>query len=169
MIQWTTTRSVLWTLALALLTGSAWAQEAPPARGQADPVAPPAQPAPETPAPAPTDSATETPGPNGEPVAPAERPGWESYLPMVGLMALLFVLYFVMGRKPKKEEQRRKEMIENLKKGDKVTSIGGIMGTVLDVRGDEIVVKVDETNNTRMAFAKWAIRTVGTEEAEKAK
>jgi preprotein translocase subunit YajC len=57
-------------------------------------------------------------------------------------------------------------MIENLKKGEKVVSIGGIMGTVMDVKGDEVTVKVDESSNVRMKFAKWGIRGVG--EAAKA-
>ena len=52
-------------------------------------------------------------------------------------------------------------MLAALSKGDKVTSIGGICGTVIEAREDEIVVKVDETNNVRMRFARWAIRGVG--------
>jgi len=52
-------------------------------------------------------------------------------------------------------------MLAALKKGDKVTSIGGIVGTIMDVREDEVVVKVDEGNNIRMRFARWAIRGIG--------
>ena len=48
-----------------------------------------------------------------------------------------------------------------LKKGDKVTSIGGICGTVVEVRDDELVVKVDENNNIRLRFSRWAIRGTG--------
>ena len=52
-------------------------------------------------------------------------------------------------------------MLSSLKKGDKITSIGGIVGTVIEVRDDEVTVKVDETGNVRMKFARWAIRGVG--------
>jgi preprotein translocase subunit YajC len=52
-------------------------------------------------------------------------------------------------------------MLSALAKGDKVTSIGGICGTVVEVRDDELVVKVDENNNMRLRFARWAIRGAG--------
>ena len=73
----------------------------------------------------------------------------------------IVLLYIWMGRGRRKKETQRKEMLASLKKGDKVTSIGGVVGTVIEVREDEVTVKVDETNNIRMRFARWAIRGVG--------
>jgi len=93
--------------------------------------------------------------------------GQQSSSPLQGLMFPLLliggfvVLYIFMGRGRRRQETRRKQMLANLKKGDKIVSIGGIMGTVIEVREDEITVKVDETNNVRMRFARWAIRGVG--------
>lgn len=72
-----------------------------------------------------------------------------------------FLLYMWMGRGRKKRQQKRREMIESLKKGDKITTIGGIVGTVVEVRDDEVMVKVDENNNVRMKFARWSIRGIG--------
>jgi preprotein translocase subunit YajC len=72
-----------------------------------------------------------------------------------------FLLYIWMGRGKRKQQQQRQQMLSGLKKGDKVTSIGGIVGTVMEVRDDEIMVKVDESANVRMRFAKWAVRGVG--------
>jgi len=91
-----------------------------------------------------------------EPEEEENGPGlpWGMILP-IGAIVLLFIW---MSRKPKKEEQRRKEMLSNLKKGDKITTIGGIVGTVMEVREEEVTVKVDESSNTRMRFAKWAVR-----------
>jgi len=77
---------------------------------------------------------------------------------MIGIFALM---YFWMGRGRKKQETKRKEMLAMLKKGDKITSIGGIVGTVIEVREDELVVKVDENNNVRVRLARWAVRGVG--------
>lgn len=71
------------------------------------------------------------------------------------------LLYIWMSRGKKKEQARRKEMLESLKKGDKVTTIGGVVGTVMNVKDDEVTVKVDETTNTRMTFARWAVRGIG--------
>ncbi len=78
------------------------------------------------------------------------------------LMAGVLILFFVMSsRGRKKREGKHRDMLASLKKGDKVTSIGGICGTVVEVKEDEITVKVDETNNVRMRFARWSIRGVG--------
>jgi len=76
---------------------------------------------------------------------------------MVGIVLMLFL----SGRGRRKQEARRKEMLSSLKKGDKITTIGGAVGTVIEVRDNDVTVKVDETNNIRMKFARWAIRGVG--------
>ena len=79
---------------------------------------------------------------------------------MIGGFILLYVW---MGRGRRKQEAKRKQMIADLKKGDKVNTIGGIIGTVIEVREDEVTVKVDETNNVRMKFTRRAIHGVGDE------
>ena len=55
-------------------------------------------------------------------------------------------------------------MLATLAKGAKVTTVGGVLGTVVEVRDEEVVVKVDENSNTRMRFAKSAINAVTAEE-----
>jgi preprotein translocase subunit YajC len=82
---------------------------------------------------------------------------WILLLPL-GAVALM-VLWTGRGRR--KEQQRRREMLATLKKGDKITTIGGVVGTVMEVRDDEVTVKVDESGNVRMKFARWAIRGIG--------
>jgi len=79
---------------------------------------------------------------------------------MIGAIALMWIL---MGRSKRKREARRREMLAGIKKGEKVLTIGGVVGTVIEVREDEVTVKVDETNNIRMRFARWAIRSTGDE------
>ena len=90
-----------------------------------------------------------------------EKPGFLDGKWMFIMIGGFLLLWFWMGRGRKKEQQKRKQMLEAIKKGDKVTSIGGIIGTVVDVRDDEVTVKVDESGNVRMRFARWAIRGVG--------
>ena len=77
---------------------------------------------------------------------------------MVGGFLLLWIW---MGRGRKKEKKKRQNMLDAIKKGDKVTSIGGIIGTVVDLRDEDVTVKIDETGNVRMKFARWAIRDIG--------
>ena len=55
-------------------------------------------------------------------------------------------------------------MVSALQKNARVRTIGGILGTVLDVKDDEIVLKVDESTNTKIRVIPSAIATVITEE-----
>jgi preprotein translocase subunit YajC len=87
-----------------------------------------------------------------------------------GFMIILFggmlLLLFWSSRSRRKQESKHKQMLASLNKGDKVVTIGGIVGTVIEVRPEEITVKVDESNNVRMKFVRSAIRSVG-EQARK--
>ena len=48
-------------------------------------------------------------------------------------------------------------MVQALAKNDRVRTIGGILGTVVDVRGDEVTLKIDETNNTKIRISTSAV------------
>ncbi len=77
-------------------------------------------------------------------------------------MLLPLVLFFIIismfsGRKDKK---KRAAMMAAMAKGDKVQTVGGILGTVVEIRDDEIIVKVDENANTRLRFARTAIQSI---------
>ncbi len=73
-------------------------------------------------------------------------------------LGLMFVLmYMILFRGPRKKQQQHKQMVQTLSKNDKVRTIGGIIGTVVDVKGDEVTLKVDESNNTKIRIATSAI------------
>lgn len=124
-----------------------------------------------------TELGQDEPSDENQPDQPSEQtdanqqvPGTQSPGGLFGDKWFLFVmiggfilLYVWMGRGRRKQETKRKQMIADLKKGDKVNTIGGIIGTVIEVREDEVTVKVDETNNVRMKFARRAIQGVGEE------
>ncbi len=109
----------------------------------------------------------QTTGPNVDPNRKPPGDGGGGGLFNQGNMFLfiilgVFVLMMVFSsRSRKKQENKRKEMLGGLKKGDKIITIGGVLGTVMEARDNEIVVKVDEQNNIRMRFSKWAVRAVG--------
>jgi len=73
-----------------------------------------------------------------------------------GLVILIF--YFLIIRPQNKKQKETKRMIEALKKGDRVQTIGGVRGTVTSVRDTIVVIKVD--GNTKIEFSKNAIAAV---------
>ena len=149
--------------ALAFCGSLSLAQDQPPsADGPQLRESPPAG---EAPAATGQEGQPQTPG--EQPAQPTQRPpgglfGGTMTMPIILLVGLA-AMFWWSGRSRRKRETKRQEMLASLSKGDKVTSIGGVVGTIVEVREDEVVVKVDETNNVRMRFARWAVRGVGDE------
>ncbi len=71
---------------------------------------------------------------------------------------IIVIIYFLIIRPQKKRDKEAKDMISSIAKGDKVVTIGGIHGTVVAVREQTVVIKVDD--NTRMEFSKSAVSSV---------
>lgn len=70
---------------------------------------------------------------------------------------IFIMFYFLIFRGPRKKQQKHRQMVASLEKNDKVRTIGGIIGTVVDVKDDEITLKIDESNNTKIKVAVSAI------------
>ncbi len=81
------------------------------------------------------------------------------FLPLV-LMGVVF--YFMLIRPQRKKDKKVKEMLDNLKHGDRVTTIGGIYGTIQAIKDDTITLAVGQKNGQpyEMTVARWAIRQV---------
>ena len=107
--------------------------------------------------------ATQQPGEPTSKPAPKSKSPWQGQTMLFVMLGGVFLLYMFMGRSKRRQAAKRKEMLASLKKGAKVTTIGGIIGTVIEIREDEVTVKVDETNNVRLRLTRWAIRGVGEE------
>jgi preprotein translocase subunit YajC len=87
------------------------------------------------------------------------NPFWSLMFPM---LLALGVFYLFMFRGQKKDRQKHADMLANLKRNDRVQTIGGVLGTVVDVRDSEVILKVDETNNVKMRFNRSAVKEVLT-------
>ena len=75
-------------------------------------------------------------------------------------MILIFVVfYFMLIRPQRKKDKAAKEMLKNLKVGDRICTIGGIYGTIIRIKDDVLTVEVGEAK-TQLVFARWAIRNV---------
>ena len=78
------------------------------------------------------------------------------FLPMI----LIFVVfYFMLIRPQRKKDKQVKEMLDNLKNGDRVCTIGGIYGTITGIKDDAVTLTVGNQNMT-MVVARWGIRSV---------
>ncbi len=86
---------------------------------------------------------------------------WVQILPLVVIFAVMYLLLF---RGPRRKQQEHQKMVSSLKKNDRVRTIGGIYGTVIEVRPDDIILKIDENNNTKIHVIPSAIGTVLSEE-----
>ena len=91
--------------------------------------------------------------------------GLVGMLPMMLIMVALF--YFMLIRPEKKRKKEAEELRSAIKNGDKVTTIGGITGTVVDVKSEKFVLETG-ADQVRIEFMKWALSTNDTaEEAAK--
>ena len=77
---------------------------------------------------------------------------------MVMLIVMLAVFYFMLIRPENKRKKEAEQMRASVKKGDKVTTIGGIVGTVVDVKENNIVIETS-ADQVRIEIAKWALST----------
>ncbi|MEO0586218.1 MAG: preprotein translocase subunit YajC [Planctomycetota bacterium] len=76
------------------------------------------------------------------------------------MIGMIVVMYIVVFGGQRREKKRKTEMLDGMQKGDRIQTVGGVLGTVLEVKEHEVVLKVDENANTRMRFAKSAVQTV---------
>lgn len=88
--------------------------------------------------------------------AAAAGTGMGSYIIM--LVAMLAVFYFMLIRPENKRKKEAEQMRSALKTGDKVTTIGGIQGTVVSVKDEKFVLETG-ADQVRIEFAKWALST----------
>ena len=88
----------------------------------------------------------------------ADETKWLSPWPVVIMIAVMFYMMFIAPDRRKRAEHNT--MLENMKKNDQVVTIGGIKGTITNVKGDEVTIRIDESNNTRIRVQKSAISRI---------
>ena len=80
--------------------------------------------------------------------------------PLVNLLPLLiiFVWYFLVIKPQREKQERHKKMLSNLKKNDEVVTTGGIHGTIVNVKENTVIIRIDD--NVRMEIDRGAINTI---------
>ena len=82
----------------------------------------------------------------------AASPGLMNLAPLIIIMV---IFYFLLIRPQQKQMKERKKMLEALKAGDKILSSGGIFGTILAIRGDELEVQI--ADNVKVIMARSSV------------
>ncbi|OEH84559.1 preprotein translocase subunit YajC [Desulfuribacillus stibiiarsenatis] len=80
------------------------------------------------------------------------------FLPLIIMFA---IFYFLLIRPQQKRQKERNVMLDNLKKGDKVVTLGGLHGVIAELNDDSMVVKAGET---KLTFERSAVSYVKNEE-----
>jgi len=77
---------------------------------------------------------------------------------MLPLIIMIAMMYFLMVRPENKRKKEAENMRNSLKKGDQITTIGGIVGKIVQVTDENIVIETSD-DRVRMELAKWAVST----------
>ena len=92
-----------------------------------------------------------------------EVPAGAGIISLIGTMFPLIIMfalmYFLMIRPEKKRKKKEKAMLDALKRGDRICTIGGIYGTIMDIKDDTITLAVGR-DNMSMVITRWAVRSV---------
>jgi preprotein translocase subunit YajC len=95
-------------------------------------------------------------------LAPNLPPGLVTFLPFLLLIA---VFYLILVRPNQKKQKQWQEMLASLKSGDRITTTGGIRGTILSIKEDAVLMRVPP-DNLKMEVVKSAIASVTANEEE---
>ena len=77
---------------------------------------------------------------------------------LIMIVVMLALMYFMMIRPENKRKKQAEEMRNSLKKGDQITTIGGIVGKIVQVTEENIIIETSD-DRVRMELTKWAVST----------
>ncbi len=83
-----------------------------------------------------------------------------NYFTIIYLVVIIAVFYFLLILPEKKRKKAAQQMRDSLKVGDEITTIGGIIGNIVELTDDTVVIETSE-DRVRVQFARWAISSVG--------
>ena len=101
----------------------------------------------------------ENAGGAGDSAAAAQSSPLALVVSLAPMLLIFVVFWFMLIRPQRKKDKQVKEMLNNLKAGDRICTIGGIYGTITGIKDDTITLSVGK-DNLSMVVARWAIRSV---------
>jgi len=82
---------------------------------------------------------------------------------LLPILAMVAIIYFLLIRPQQKEQAKHKSMVESLRQGDEVVTVGGVYGKISSIQGDKVKLKVDEKTTLTIDRAKVS-RLLGSQE-----
>jgi preprotein translocase subunit YajC len=115
--------------------------------------------------PLPGETPVVAPGAVGQPSGATEGAPRPAADPLGGMwivipFLLILVVFTMFGQR--RERKKRSALMESIKRHDEVQTIGGIIGSVVEIKDDTVILKIDENSNVRMTVSKSAIAQVRT-------
>ncbi len=105
--------------------------------------------------------AATTQAPGGTPGAPGGTTGSPGGSNIFFFAIIMMVgMFLIMSMSGRKEKKRRAQMLSTLNKRDKVRSAGGIIGTIVEIKENEILIETDKSSHTRLWLSKGSVSTV---------
>ena len=96
--------------------------------------------------------------------APKAKGG--GYEGIIFIVLIFAVLYFLMIRPQKKKEQKRKQMLGDLERGNRIVTIGGIHGEVASIKEDIVILLVDRESGATLKMSRSAIHRILSDDTD---
>ena len=90
------------------------------------------------------------------------NPGGGMTFTIIYIVVMIAIFYFLLIRPNKKRQRQMQNMLDSMRKGDEIVTIGGIMGKVFDIRQDCVIITTS-ADETKIKFEKTAIARVLTQ------
>jgi len=103
----------------------------------------------------------QVPGTAADPTVAPPQQGFDPFMLLLPLVLVFFVfMIWSSGRKAKQEQKAKEQMRSAIRTGDKVQTIGGVIGTVIETNSDDVLVETDKASHTRIRFQRAALQQV---------
>ena len=86
---------------------------------------------------------------------------WTAIIQFLPIVLIIVLMYFVMIRPQKKQQQQEKAMRDSLRVGDDITTIGGIIGRVVNAKEDTLIIETG-ADRSKLTIKKWAVQSCET-------
>ena len=89
----------------------------------------------------------------------------DQYYSLIMIVVMVAIFYFLLIRPEQKRKKQAQQLRDSLKKGDMITSIGGIIGRIVQVTDNTIIIETSD-DRVRMELAKWAVSSTGVQTSD---